>query len=80
MTGLFGGVFDPPHNGHVAFLRAAREHFRLERAVVLVVAAPGHKEVPTDAGIRCELARLAFPGEQVELDFHARTVDMLEIR
>ena len=77
MTGLFGSIFDPPHIGHVALLRRARDHFELDRVVVLVVADPGHKAVATDASVRFELARAAFPGEQVELDPHPRTVDML---
>jgi len=80
VTGLFGSVVDPPHNGHVALVRAAREHFDLERLVVLVVADPGHKAVATDAAARLALARLAFPQDEVELDSHPRTVDMLRER
>ena len=80
MTGLFGSVFDPPHNGHVALLRDAKAHFGLDRVVVLVVAEPGHKHVATDAGIRLGLARAAFPGEDVELDPNARTIDTLRER
>ncbi len=44
---------------------------------MLVVAEPGHKRVATDAAVRLELARVAFPGEEVELDRHARTIDTL---
>jgi nicotinate-nucleotide adenylyltransferase len=77
VIGLFGSVFDPPHNGHVAVVRCAREHFDLDRLVVLVVADPGHKAVATDASVRLALARLAFPDDDVELDRHPRTVDML---
>jgi nicotinate-nucleotide adenylyltransferase len=73
-------VFDPPHTGHVALLRDARAHFGFGRAVVFVVADPGHKRVVTDPAVRLELARIAFPGEEVELDRHARTVDMLRER
>jgi len=80
MTGLFGSVFDPPHNGHVALLREAHTHFGFDRVVVLVVADPGHKQVATDASVRLGLAQAAFPGERVELDRHARTVDMLRER
>ena len=77
MTGLFGGAFDPPHLGHVALLETARQAFELERIVVLVVADPGHKQVHADASSRLALARAAFPDEEVELDHHARSVDLL---
>jgi nicotinate-nucleotide adenylyltransferase len=83
VTGVLGGVFDPPHLGHVALARAAVEQLRLERLLVLVVAEPGHKQVATPATTRLELARLAFadvPGAEVELDPHGRTVDSLEAR
>jgi len=80
VIGLFGSVFDPPHVGHLAVLRGARERFGLDRVVVLVVADPGHKAVRTDASTRLELAKLAFPEEDVELDPHPRTVDMLRER
>ena len=80
MTGLLGGAFDPPHAGHVALLRDARAHFGFDRVVVLVVADPGHKDVVTDASVRLTLAQAAFPGEEVELDPHPRTIDMLRDR
>jgi nicotinate-nucleotide adenylyltransferase len=80
VTGLLGGAFDPPHAGHVALLRDAREHFGFERVVVLVVADPGHKEVTTDGSVRLALAQAAFPDEEVDLDPHPRTIDMLRAR
>jgi nicotinate-nucleotide adenylyltransferase len=80
VTGLFGSVFDPPHDGHVALLRGARTHFGFDRVVVLVVADPGHKRVATESAVRLQLARLAFPDDDVELDRHPRTVDMLRER
>ena len=81
--GILGGVFDPPHVGHVALARAAIEQFELEQLLVLVVADPGHKCATTPAETRLELTRLAFrdvPEAKVELDPHARTVDSLEER
>ena len=77
MTGLLGGTFNPPHNGHLALARAAQEHFGLDDLVVLVVEQPGHKEVQLDAGTRLALAQAAFPDYTVEPDPHERTVDML---
>jgi nicotinate-nucleotide adenylyltransferase len=75
--GLYGGAFDPPHNGHVAVARQAKAHFGLPRLVVLVSAAPGHKEVIASAEERLDLARAAFPDDDVRLDAHARTIDLL---
>ena len=77
MTGLLGGTFNPPHNGHLALARAALQHFDLDELVVLVAERPGHKEVQLDAGTRLELAQAAFPDYEVEPDPHERTVDML---
>jgi nicotinate-nucleotide adenylyltransferase len=77
VTALFGGAFDPPHNGHVALLRGAREQLGIDDVLVVVAAYPGHKDVDTPAAIRVELARVAFPGEEIALDGHPRTIDML---
>ena len=77
MVGLYGGSFDPPHRGHVELARRAKEELGLERLVVLVSADPGHKRVETPAALRLELARAAFPDEDVRLDEHARTIDTL---
>jgi nicotinate-nucleotide adenylyltransferase len=78
MTGLFGGAFDPPHNGHVALVEAALDHFDLERLLVLVVVDPGHRSVELDFERRFDLARLAFSGfprTEVVPEEHAYTID-----
>jgi nicotinate-nucleotide adenylyltransferase len=82
-VGILGGVFDPPHVGHVALARAALAELGLDELLVIVVADPGHKTATTSAENRLELARLAFqdvPEAVVEMDHHARTVDSLEER
>jgi len=76
-VGLFGGAFDPPHLGHVAVAEAAKRAFALPRLIVLVAAAPGHKGVEAPAEARLELARAAFPDEEVRLDPYPRTIDLL---
>ena len=60
MTGLFGGAFDPPHNGHVALVHAALDHFGLERLVVIPTGLAPHKHVETPAETRFGLAEAAF--------------------
>jgi nicotinate-nucleotide adenylyltransferase len=77
VTGLLGGAFDPPHVGHVALLDTAERELGLSEVVVVVVADPGHKNVHCPAETRLALAQAAFPDRAVELDRHARTVDML---
>ena len=77
MTGLLGGAFDPPHVGHVALADAAERQLGLDELVVVVVAGPGHKAVHCPVETRLALAQAAFPGRPVQIDQHARTVDML---
>jgi nicotinate-nucleotide adenylyltransferase len=59
-TGLLGGTFDPPHNGHVALARTAIDHFALERLVVTVGGQTPGKETHVDAETRLRLAEAAF--------------------
>jgi nicotinate-nucleotide adenylyltransferase len=77
VTGILGGTFDPPHNGHVALARAALERLPIDRLVVLVAARPGHREVVADAESRLRLARAAFAGlpAEIVLDENPFTVD-----
>ena len=77
MIGVLGGAFDPPHDGHVALAREGKRRFGIDRLVVLVSAAPGHKTVPTPVEARLALARAAFPDDDVVVDEHARTIDLL---
>jgi nicotinate-nucleotide adenylyltransferase len=77
VTGLLGGTFNPPHNGHVELARAANEQFAFDEFVILVTVRSGHKEVEQDVDTRLRLARAAFPEYEVELDPYERTVDML---
>lgn len=77
MIGLYGGSFDPPHNGHVELARRAKQELGLGPLRVLVSADPGHKEVSTPAAIRLRLAQAAFPNDEVSFDEHPRTIDLL---
>lgn len=76
-VGLYGGAFDPPHRGHVELALRAKEVLGIDRLHVLVAARPGHKPVATAPDLRLEMARAAFPADDVVLDDHARTIDLL---
>jgi nicotinate-nucleotide adenylyltransferase len=80
VTGIFGGLFDPPHHGHVALAREAQAQLGLGELAVLVAADPGHREAVAPPEARLRLAEAAFgdlPRAHVELDSHRFTVDLL---
>ena len=67
---LYGGTFDPPHNGHLNNLRAAAARVRPDRVVVMPAglspfkqstAAPGSARVEMCAGFRALEAEGAVP-------------------
>lgn len=62
---LFGGTFDPPHRGHVALARLARERLSLDRILVAPVATQPLKQQTSPAPFedRVAMARLAFARE-----------------
>jgi nicotinate-nucleotide adenylyltransferase len=77
VIGLYGGAFDPPHNGHVALAAGAKNAFAIPRLLVLVSENPGHKSTHSPAAVRLDLARAAFPDDDVRLDPYPRTIDLL---
>ena len=44
--GIFGGTFNPPHNGHVTMARAAVAQLGLERLLLVPDNVPPHKPLP----------------------------------
>jgi nicotinate-nucleotide adenylyltransferase len=63
LYGLFGGTFDPPHNGHVAALRAAWASGRYRMIEVVVSNEPYQKlgdRTVTNAQRRLAMAHAAF--------------------
>ncbi len=60
--GIFGGSFNPPHNGHIEAARQCVERLALDRLIFVPDAAPPHKTLadgsPT-AQQRYEMVRLA---------------------
>ncbi|MDF2750919.1 MAG: nicotinate-nicotinamide nucleotide adenylyltransferase [Gaiellaceae bacterium] len=80
MIGLFGGAFNPPHEGHLELARRALEEFDLDRLDVLVSGDPAHKDVDCPVDVRVALAKLAFadlPRTHVQADPYRYTIDRL---
>jgi nicotinate-nucleotide adenylyltransferase len=66
--GLFGGTFDPIHNGHLALARAAQERFQLRRIYFVPSHVPPHKSQPVASYFdRYAMVTLATMGEKAFL-------------
>jgi nicotinate-nucleotide adenylyltransferase len=63
--GILGGMFNPPHVGHLALARAAVSELGLERVLLMPVHVPPHKPAKWDPGAehRLKMCRLAVAGE-----------------
>lgn len=63
--GLFGGTFDPPHEGHLAAANGAKEALELDRVLFVVANDPwqksGHRRV-TEARHRLAMTKLLVQG------------------
>jgi nicotinate-nucleotide adenylyltransferase len=44
--GIFGGVFDPPHNGHLEIIKAVQKEMNFDVFLVSVCHSPCHKHPP----------------------------------
>lgn len=76
--GLFGGSFDPIHNGHILPVREARKDFGLDRVIYLPTAQPPHKPGRrlAPAWSRFAMAELALLHEEgLEVSPHELTPD-----
>lgn len=62
--GLYGGSFDPVHQGHLIVAECCREQARLDKVLFLPAAIPPHKQDRplTEAAHRVEMLRLATGG------------------
>jgi nicotinate-nucleotide adenylyltransferase len=65
--GLFGGTFDPPHNGHLAVARDVADALALDRVLWIPAGEPPHKsgDEVTAATLRLEMVRAATAGHSV---------------
>ncbi len=75
-TGIFGGTFNPIHNGHLIIAESVREQFGLGRVMFMPSGQPPHKRDPevVDPERRFEMVKLAvgsnpcFEASRMEID------------
>ncbi len=53
--GIFGGAFNPVHNGHIQLMSSYLDALCLDRIIIIPTAAPPHK---SGEGLACEEDRL----------------------
>jgi nicotinate-nucleotide adenylyltransferase len=65
VTGILGGTFDPPHNGHLALAAAARDELGLDKVLWVPAADPPHKQGRriSPAADRVAMVRAAIAGQ-----------------
>ena len=63
--GIFGGTFDPIHNGHLILARDAIEQLALDELIFIPAAISPHKlgQTPAAGDVRVEMIRAAIEGE-----------------
>lgn len=74
--GVFGGTFDPPHNGHLIVATEAHEALALDRLLIIPTGSPAHRSNPPGASAeqRLQMVKAATEGDS------RFEVDDLEVR
>ncbi len=91
-TAIFGGTFDPIHNGHLAAARAAADGFDIDKVLFIPAGQPPHKrrrpeadyadrlrmvELACAADSRFVASRLEEPSEATEPHYSVNTIHRL---
>ena len=65
-VGIYGGVFNPPHHGHLIAAQEAYSQLGLDVVLWVPVGAAPHREIEADPGAdaRFEMVELAIAGDE----------------
>ena len=65
-TGIFGGSFNPVHNGHIHLAQSVMQQLEFDRIILMPANIPPHKQYDDyiDGSDRLEMCRLASEGIQ----------------
>jgi nicotinate-nucleotide adenylyltransferase len=65
-VGIYGGIFNPPHLGHLVAAQEAHAQLGLDLVVWMPVGEPPHRSIEPDPGaeVRLELVELAIAGDE----------------
>lgn len=86
MIGLYGGTFDPVHNGHIHAALSVRKALDLPQVRMVLAARPGHRQAPVaDVGHRWQMLQLACAEQsgliaddsEIQRQGHSYTFDTL---
>lgn len=61
---MFGGSFNPIHNGHLQIVQEVKERFGIDRMLIMVAGDPPHKEIAdgVSAQVRYNITKAALEG------------------
>jgi nicotinate-nucleotide adenylyltransferase len=62
--GIFGGLFDPPHIGHLIIAQSILEEFNLDTIVFIPAGHPPHKARYSPYHVRSAMTALAITGNK----------------
>lgn len=63
-VGVFGGLFDPPHIGHLIIAQSVLEEFKLSKIIFVPAGNPPHKHKFSSYDTRYKMTELAIMGNQ----------------
>lgn len=75
--GIFGGSFNPPHNGHINIVRKITDFYGFDKVFIIPSSIPPHKRIIGDVTPieRYEMCKLAFG----DSDFFVSDIEMTRV-